>query len=209
MKNENHQAEVLSADQQALITNDLIGYADAVAMKYAHCGVELDEVKSAARHGLCEAALHFDPKRKNSFKTYATFYILKYIMQAIELWTSPMHVPKSLRSEVKMLSLEIPITSVTNRSACVLYDEESCAAQDSLMLEDVVPSDDEPPMERLTIKEVMRMLSPVERKVANLVYGIYCDPMPKIKAERRLKMSHRQFTKICNSATLILKENLQ
>lgn len=209
MKNENHQAEVLSADQQALITNDLIGYADAVAMKYAHCGVELDEVKSAARHGLCEAALHFDPKRKNTFKTYATFYILKYIMQAIELWTSPMHVPKSLRSEVKMLSLEIPITSVTNRSACVLYDEESCAAQDSLMLEDVVSSGEELSMEHLTDKELLALLSPDERKVIRLVYGINCKAMPKIKAERRLKMSHRRFTKLFNSAILTIKANLQ
>lgn len=209
MKNENHQAEVLSADQQALITNDLIGYADAVAMKYAHCGVELDEVKSAARHGLCEAALHYDPERQNTFKTYATFYIMKYLVEAIEQWLSPMRVPKSLRSEVKMLSLEIPITNVYNRSVCVLHDEEACAAEEQLMLEDVVSSGEELSMEHLTDKELLALLSPDERKVIRLVYGINCKAVPKIKAERRLKMSHRRFTKLFNSAILTIKANLQ
>ena len=68
----------LTAAQRTLISADMMAYADAWAHRYCKRGFCLDDLKQAAYLGLCVAALRY--KNGASFKTFATYYIRKYLL---------------------------------------------------------------------------------------------------------------------------------
>lgn len=207
-KTKKQKAQSLTKAQQALITTDLIGYAEAVAMRYAHCGVELDDVKSAARHGLCEAALHYDSDHENTFKTYATFYIKKYIIRAIEQWTNPMRVPGELRKEVYILSLDMPVMNAEDTAVNLLDDEEVTVSEMRTTLSELLKSDDDAEYSGNRSKELIALLSPIELEVLQLVFGSEGKTLTTRTAARRLNLVPKRFTRILNKAILTLKSAL-
>ena len=66
----------LTVAQRTLISADMMAYADA---KRGFC---LDDLKQAAYLGLCVAALRY--KNGASFKTFATYYIRKYLLMEMK-----------------------------------------------------------------------------------------------------------------------------
>ena len=99
----------LTPAQQAMVTADLIGYAEALATGYRNCGIELDDLKQEACYGLCKAVLHFDPTHDVSLKTFSTYYIKKYILKAIDEYGNPMHIKPEDREQYKILSFDIEL----------------------------------------------------------------------------------------------------
>ena len=72
----------LTAAQRTLISADMMAYADAWAHRYCKRGFCLGDLKQAAYLGLCVAALRY--KNGASFKTFATYYIRKYLLMEMK-----------------------------------------------------------------------------------------------------------------------------
>ena len=72
----------LTDEQRTLITSDMMAYADAWAARFCRQGFCIDDLRQAAYLGMCMAALRY--KKGASFKTFATYYIRKYLMMEMK-----------------------------------------------------------------------------------------------------------------------------
>lgn len=54
-----------------------------IALKYKNCGIELDDLIQEGNYGLMLAADKWDYTKGITFSTYATFWIRKYVLRAI------------------------------------------------------------------------------------------------------------------------------
>ncbi len=105
------------------------GYVIEVAMRYRNYGVPLEDLINEGAIGLIEAARRFDSGRGNRFLTYATFWIQKRILGALDRQTRIVHLPdyraKKLR---RMLAAQHALSQQLGRAAS---DEEVQAATGS------------------------------------------------------------------------------
>jgi RNA polymerase primary sigma factor len=81
----------------------VLSYVPAVARRYLGCGLELDELIAAGNLGLVRAALRFDPSREIKFITYASWWIRKAILEALEEQTGPVRVPRYQHEKLRTL----------------------------------------------------------------------------------------------------------
>ena len=58
--------------------------AYSIAYRYRDRGVPLEDLKQESLLGLIQAAGKFDPTQGNQFSTYATFWIKKRVLEALE-----------------------------------------------------------------------------------------------------------------------------
>ncbi len=69
------------------------GYVTEVALKYRRYGVPLEDLINEGAIGLLEAAQRFDPSRGTRFLTYASYWIHKQILSALEHQSRIVRVP--------------------------------------------------------------------------------------------------------------------
>ena len=83
------------------------GYVTEVALKYRRFGVPLDDLINEGAIGLLEAARRFDASRGTKFLTYASYWIHKQILGALEYQSRVVRVPDyRLKRVRKLLKLE-------------------------------------------------------------------------------------------------------
>ena len=82
------------------------GYVTEVALKYRRFGVPLDDLINEGAIGLLEAAQRFDASRGTKFLTYASYWIHKQILGALEYQSRVVRVPdyrlKRIRKRLKL-----------------------------------------------------------------------------------------------------------
>ncbi len=66
------------------IIKEYYGLVKKIASQYAHAGVPFEDLTQEGLLGHLEAAEHFQEDKEASFSTYASFWIKKYILQALE-----------------------------------------------------------------------------------------------------------------------------
>jgi RNA polymerase sigma factor (sigma-70 family) len=66
------------------VIKEYYGLVRKIASKYTHAGVPFEDLTQEGLLGLLEAAERFQEDKEASFSTYATFWIKKYILQALE-----------------------------------------------------------------------------------------------------------------------------
>jgi RNA polymerase sigma factor (sigma-70 family) len=72
-----------------------LAYVPVVARRYVGGALDQQELVAAGNLGLVQAALRFDPARKVRFLTYADWWIRKAILEAFEVQSRPVHVPRN------------------------------------------------------------------------------------------------------------------
>lgn len=83
------------------------GYVTEVALKYRRYGVPLDDLINEGAIGLLEAARRFDASRGTKFLTYASYWIHKQILGALEYQSRVVRVPDyRLKRVRRMLKAE-------------------------------------------------------------------------------------------------------
>ncbi len=80
-----------------------LAYVPAVARRFAHCGIPLDELLAAGNLGLVQAALRYDPSRNIRFITYADWWIRKAMLQAIQEQSGPVRLPRYRLDQLRRL----------------------------------------------------------------------------------------------------------
>lgn len=78
----------------AQLVTESIGYVPSVARRFVGHGLEIDELVAAGNLGLVQAALRFEPDRQVRFLTYADWWIRKAIVEAVELLSGPVRLPR-------------------------------------------------------------------------------------------------------------------
>jgi RNA polymerase sigma factor (sigma-70 family) len=66
------------------IANDYLPLVKSIAKKYAHLGVPLEDLEQEGMIGLLKAADKFEDDKNAKFSTYATYWIKKKILAAID-----------------------------------------------------------------------------------------------------------------------------
>ena len=66
------------------IATDYLPLVKSIAKKYAHFGVPIEDLKQEGLIGLLEAADKFKDDKGAKFSTYATYWIKKYILTAVD-----------------------------------------------------------------------------------------------------------------------------
>ncbi|MCP3981978.1 MAG: sigma-70 family RNA polymerase sigma factor [bacterium] len=87
--------------------NQILGalsYVPVVARRYRGCGVPTDDLVAAGNLGLLEAAIRFDPGREVRFVTYATWWIRKAILEALEEQSGPLGLPRHQHERLRRLA---------------------------------------------------------------------------------------------------------
>jgi len=88
-------------------TNDevvrVLAYVPSVARRYVGFGLDLDELVAAGNLGLVRASLRFDPARKIKFITYASWWIRKAVLEALEEQTGPFRLPRYQHEKLRVL----------------------------------------------------------------------------------------------------------
>ncbi len=66
------------------IANDYLPLVKSIAKKYAHLGVPTEDLEQEGMIGLLKAADKFQDDKNAKFSTYATYWIKKKILEAID-----------------------------------------------------------------------------------------------------------------------------
>ncbi len=83
--------------------HEVLAFVPSVARRYAGIGLDLDELIAAGNLGLVKAALRFEPARKIKFITYASWWIRKAILEALEQQLGPFRLPRYQHEKLRVL----------------------------------------------------------------------------------------------------------
>lgn len=89
----------LTPEEQRALVEQNLGLATHVAARFAASKMDADDLVQEARLGLIDAAARFDPT-KGKFSTYASWHILKAIMDAIRNRNEVVRRPRRKGSKV-------------------------------------------------------------------------------------------------------------
>lgn len=198
-------------DRDALITPEMMDYADAWAMRFRFCGVPLEDLKQEAYYGLCQARTQFDPSQGVSFKTYATYAIRRFLCLAVEQYGCPMRIPKEEREAVQFLSIdrgrddgegdrmEFQLADSEGTGSWDLNSgwdlNESPASNGGLDFETSHPlweeRDDEEACREVegVVEELLSILSPREQQVVELLCGLKGEPLSTSAVGKEIQVS--------------------
>lgn len=73
----------LTARQQQLITPDMLDYAQSLVRMLAPYHLR-EDLHQEACYGLCVAACRYRPNSRTTFKSFSTWFMLKYVKLALE-----------------------------------------------------------------------------------------------------------------------------
>ena len=145
-------------DAYTQLTIKNMGLVVYYVQKYIDCGLSFDELKSAGTEGLLNAINQFDYHQYNIdiFPSYMAVSIKRLILKELRKYHKHSHV----------LSISEPLGN-------------NSKSNDPITIEDIVGSDDEELLDNLIhkmqikfVKEVLECLSPRERKIILLKYGL-------------------------------------
>jgi RNA polymerase primary sigma factor len=85
--------------------NDLVTanlrFGVAMAKTYQGRGLSLDELISAANVGLIEAAARYDPRYEARFITYASWWIRRFVLRALDSHNKLVHLPAHVQDLIR------------------------------------------------------------------------------------------------------------
>lgn len=84
-------SDIISRDK---LIEDHLRLVSSIAIKYAHCGMPLEDLVSEGYIGLIKAIDYYDPKKNVKFSTYASFWIRRSILNALLDQKSLIHLPQ-------------------------------------------------------------------------------------------------------------------
>jgi RNA polymerase primary sigma factor len=107
----------------------------AVAKKYLHSGVRLDDLVQEGNMGLMKAIEHFDPKKNVRFATYAVWWIRAYITRYLKDTRSQVRGGVSVRESMTDFSLDQTIGGEEAGDTTYLdrLEDEGPGPQDNLI----------------------------------------------------------------------------
>lgn len=197
--------KALGETEKRLITAEIIGYADQMARGYRGCGLELEDLQQEARYGLCQAALHFDPKVGVTFKTFSTYYIKKYIVKALVEYGSIIRMGMEERAILRILSLDVELTTDGGTGADYLEDEGASSLAESLADEEAGEEEQQQDCEE-RVADLMKVLNKQERKAVSLIFGLEGTALTIRQTARVLKVQPERVRSIYNKAISKLEE---
>lgn len=173
MKKNNKSAKALTPAQQALITNDMLAYAEALVKKQTCNIAEYDELIASAYLALCEAALNFKPDKDASFKSYATLYI-RHNINKTNADATHLGITYIGKNKVTAFALDAPLPDSKSTAGDCLADEEDDEEETPTFVSAlaVIIEQEEVRENKRTVKELMGKLNKREREVLMLHYGI-------------------------------------
>lgn len=183
----------LDEAQRSLITKDIIDYADSMAHRYRGLGLDLDDLRQEARYGVCQAVLHFDAGRRVALKTFATYYIRKYTIKAIEEVGSIIRLRRRERAGTRMLSLDREAAWGDNRHgeasgiAETIADEAACETESYGEREAMAAA-------------ALGVLNARERKAVGLILGLEGTALSVRQASRMLNVKPERMRTIFNKS---------
>lgn len=142
--------------------------AYAMAWRLRDCGVSLEDLRQEGALGLCEAAKRYDENIGNTFAAYASYWCRKMMLKAIRRYGMPVRLPERERRALRFYSLdaeekqtEICDGMGKNQLLNTCYQESE--QEDQLRR-----------AQQRRIGDALQCLSPLERQVVRLYYGIDC-----------------------------------
>jgi len=108
----------------------------AVAKKYAHANVRLDDLVQEGNIGLMKAIEHFDPKKNVRFATYAVWWIRAYITRYLKDTRSQVRGGVAERESMTDFSLDQTIGSDEQGDTTYLdrLEDDAEGPQDTLLV---------------------------------------------------------------------------
>lgn len=144
---------------------DNMRQAYAIAYKYRNCGMDMEELKSAALFGLANAVILYDPSRNDRFSRFACVVMENAIRKDL----------RKLKRHFRQLHL----------------DAEMCAAEDgkAVTLMNFVPYE-EPGFEHAENSELISsLLSGLPEKELQVIQLVVCNELTQMEAAERMGIS--------------------
>jgi len=122
-----------SARHQLATSN--LPFVVAVAKKYLHSGVRLDDLVQEGNMGLMKAIEHFDPKKNVRFATYAVWWIRAYITRYLKDTRSQVRGGVAVRESMTDFSLDQAIGGEESGDTTYLdrLEDDGPGPQDNLI----------------------------------------------------------------------------
>lgn len=154
---------------------DNMDQAYAIAYEYRNCGMDMEELKSAALFGLANAVILYDPSRNDRFSRFACVVIENAIRKDL----------RKLKRHFGQLHL----------------DAEMCAAEDgkAVTLMNFV-SYEEPGFERADNSDLIpSLLSGLSEKESQTIRLVVCSKVTQMEAAERMGISRSSVCKYLKS----------
>lgn len=166
-------AQALTPAQQALITENMLAYAEALVKKQTNNEAEFDELIAMAYLALCEAALNYNAQKGASFKTHATPYILKKIKKANDSVKLKGFTYVG-NNKVVAFSLDTPLPNSNSRGSDCLADDEDEQEDIATFVSGlaVLVEQEEARENKTSVSLLLDKLAPRERDIVELYYGL-------------------------------------
>ena len=84
-------SDIISRDK---LIEEHLRLVSSIAVKYAHCGMPLEDLVSEGYIGLIKAVDYYDPEKNVKFATYASFWIKRSILNALLDQKPLIHLPQ-------------------------------------------------------------------------------------------------------------------
>ena len=158
--------ELTSDRRQLVVSHFPIVYAMAWVLR--GCGVSLDDLRQEGALGLCEAAMRYDENIGSSFAAYASYWCRKMMLMAIHRHGKPVRLPEREQRAASFYSLDVEEK-----------ESEICDGMGKNQLlntyyQEIENEDQLRRAQQRRINDVLQCLSPLERQVVKLFYGIDC-----------------------------------
>jgi RNA polymerase sigma factor (sigma-70 family) len=151
-----------------------------IALEYRHSPVKLEDLIAEGNIGLIQAVKRFDPNRGVRFVSYASWWVRKYMVAALNVSTKAATSPLPRDAG----------SSIPARRARVLSLEDFLHnSGDRVLLEKVSPSDVEDPEHIVVagdlqdaLRTVLGRIPSIERRVLEMHYGLDGNPPRTLQA---------------------------
>ena len=147
------------------LASDNMKKAYAIAYEYRNCGMDMEELKSAALFGLANAVIVYDPSKNDHFPGFAKVVIENAIRKDL----------RKLKRHFGQLHLDAEMSAAEDGKAVALmnfvsYEEPGFEQADN---SDLIPS----------------LLSGLPEKESQTIQLIVCDKLTQMKAAERMGIS--------------------
>jgi RNA polymerase sigma factor (sigma-70 family) len=96
----------MKMDKEKIVI-DYLPLVRSIAAQYSTGKIEIDDLIQEGMIGLLQAADKFDPDRETQFSTYATYWIKKYILEAVE---------KEIKNTFNMTEMDVEKSADENKN---------------------------------------------------------------------------------------------
>lgn len=160
-----------------------------IARDYAGRGASMEDLISEGNIGLMEAARRFDPARGARFVTYASWWIRKYVIAALNRHRAQASAPLPRDAEPSSADSDAQSRPYLVLWRRILSFSDLAAQDDRTPIEVRIPSKEPVPEDRVqerqastVLHEVLALLSDRERAVLEAHYGLRGAPPQSLQA---------------------------